>query len=95
MTPLFTVIGSVLASLVPKAAEDCYNYLKDKTETKKKVYTKLSPQQNEKLILMWKAWEEDKSLYTTRTEFATEVNRRFGTAMSQQTLISRIKRLTK
>jgi hypothetical protein len=95
MTPLFTTLTSILAGLVPKAAEDCYTYIKDKTGTKKRVYTKLSAEQTEKLILMWAAWEKDKSLYTTRTEFATEVNRRFGTKMSQQTLISRIKRLTK
>ena len=95
MTPLFTAITTILAGLVPKAAEDCYTYLKGKTEPKKKVYTKLSTEQTEKLILMWTAWEKDKSLYTTRTEFAAEVNRRFGTTMSQQTLISRIKRLTK
>ena len=94
MTPLFTAITSILAGLVPKAAEDCYTYLKDKTGTKKKVYTKLSAEQNEKLILRWKAWEEDKSLYPTRTDFAVEVNRRFGTKMTSQNIFGRIKRLT-
>jgi hypothetical protein len=95
MTPLFTTITTVLASLVPRVVEDCYDYFTKEEPKDKRTYLKLTPKQNEKLILMYAAWKEDPSLYASRTEFTKSVNKKLGTSMTPASLFSRIHRVIK
>jgi hypothetical protein len=95
MMPVVSFVTSVVTNLIPKAVESVVDYFSNKPETKKRDYTKWTSRDTETLVLMWKAWEDDKSLYQSQDKFAEEVNRRFGTSKSTTAIIAYIKRVIK
>jgi hypothetical protein len=87
---ILATLKAGIISAIPNFISDLVQVLT--TPEKKPDLYRYSSSDTEAMILMWKAWEEDKSLYKNQQEFASAINARFGTSKSKSAILSHLKK---